>query len=258
MAYAGQCDSVMDKGKAFPLQVWTGPWGSRRLRLPEFLDNRHMKVVRLSALRFQFQISCCNRYEQLNPFTKKSESFFCPLLPDLRKIVAFWEVPRLRYFFLLVKVIFWRKWARNLNGMTLTVANLSYPTPTSPLILREVTWDRTRAFAEFKDEIEHELCLKIRGFVSGWGLWDFSLTQSLWSHHGPGICKKWVPGIFPRQPLRRAVNLATYMCRLSENPGSPRGPCGPAQGYLYEYNIWYISESSESRRSFDERLGGSE
>jgi hypothetical protein len=39
------------KGKAFPLPAWRGPWGSRRLRLPEFLDNRHMKVVRLSALR---------------------------------------------------------------------------------------------------------------------------------------------------------------------------------------------------------------
>ena len=39
------------KGKAFPLQVWTGPLGSKRLRLTEFLDNRHMKVVTLSALR---------------------------------------------------------------------------------------------------------------------------------------------------------------------------------------------------------------
>ena len=39
------------KGKAFPLQAWTGPWGSRRLRLPEVLDSRHVKVVRLSALR---------------------------------------------------------------------------------------------------------------------------------------------------------------------------------------------------------------
>jgi hypothetical protein len=39
------------KGKAFSLQVWTGPWGFRRLRLLEFLDNRHMKVIRLSALR---------------------------------------------------------------------------------------------------------------------------------------------------------------------------------------------------------------
>jgi hypothetical protein len=38
-------------GKAFPLQAWTGPWGSRRLRLPEFLENQHLKVVRLSALR---------------------------------------------------------------------------------------------------------------------------------------------------------------------------------------------------------------
>jgi hypothetical protein len=27
-----------------------GPQGSRSLRLPEFLDNHHMKVVRLSAL----------------------------------------------------------------------------------------------------------------------------------------------------------------------------------------------------------------
>jgi hypothetical protein len=29
----------------------TGPWGSRRLGLPEFLYERHMKVVRLSSLR---------------------------------------------------------------------------------------------------------------------------------------------------------------------------------------------------------------
>jgi hypothetical protein len=27
------------------------PWGFRRLRLPEFLDNRHLRVVGLSALR---------------------------------------------------------------------------------------------------------------------------------------------------------------------------------------------------------------
>jgi hypothetical protein len=38
------------KGKAIPLQAWTGPEGSRRLRLPDF-DNQHMKMVRLSALR---------------------------------------------------------------------------------------------------------------------------------------------------------------------------------------------------------------
>jgi len=38
------------KGKAIPLQAWTGPEGSRRLRLHRFQDNRHMKVVRLSAL----------------------------------------------------------------------------------------------------------------------------------------------------------------------------------------------------------------
>ena len=38
------------KGKAIPLQAWTGPEGSRRLRLLDFTDNLHMKVVRLSAL----------------------------------------------------------------------------------------------------------------------------------------------------------------------------------------------------------------
>jgi hypothetical protein len=37
--------------KAFPLQTWTGPWGFQEVEAPEFLDNRHMKVVRLSALR---------------------------------------------------------------------------------------------------------------------------------------------------------------------------------------------------------------
>jgi hypothetical protein len=36
---------------ANPLQAWTRPEGSRRLRLPEFLKNLHTKVVRLSAPR---------------------------------------------------------------------------------------------------------------------------------------------------------------------------------------------------------------
>ena len=39
------------KGKAIPLQAWTGPEGSRKVEAPRFQDNRHMKVVRLSALR---------------------------------------------------------------------------------------------------------------------------------------------------------------------------------------------------------------
>jgi hypothetical protein len=39
------------KGKYIPLQAWTGPWGSRRSKLLQSLDNRHMKAVRLSALR---------------------------------------------------------------------------------------------------------------------------------------------------------------------------------------------------------------
>jgi len=35
---------------SIPVQAWTGPLGSRRLRLPELLENRHMKVARMSAL----------------------------------------------------------------------------------------------------------------------------------------------------------------------------------------------------------------
>ena len=37
--------------KATPLQAWTGPEGFSRFEAPRFQDNRHMKVVRLSALR---------------------------------------------------------------------------------------------------------------------------------------------------------------------------------------------------------------
>ena len=44
------CVGCTDILIAIQLQVWTGPKGSRRLRLPEFLDSRHMKVVRLSAV----------------------------------------------------------------------------------------------------------------------------------------------------------------------------------------------------------------
>ena len=36
---------VKKKGKALPLQARSGSYGSRRLRIPEFLYNRHMKVV---------------------------------------------------------------------------------------------------------------------------------------------------------------------------------------------------------------------
>ena len=38
------------KKKAIPLQVWTGPWGFQEVEAPRFQDNRHMKLVRLSAL----------------------------------------------------------------------------------------------------------------------------------------------------------------------------------------------------------------
>jgi len=39
------------KGKGVPLQARCGPEGSRRFRLPDFHDIRHMNVVRSSASR---------------------------------------------------------------------------------------------------------------------------------------------------------------------------------------------------------------
>ena len=41
----------IQKCKPIPLQAWTGPEASKSLRLSRFQDIRHMKVVRLSALR---------------------------------------------------------------------------------------------------------------------------------------------------------------------------------------------------------------
>jgi len=38
------------KGKSIPIQDWIGLHGPRKLRIPEFLDGRHMKVL-LSSLR---------------------------------------------------------------------------------------------------------------------------------------------------------------------------------------------------------------
>ena len=39
---------------AIPIQALIGPQGSRKLRLPEFLQNPYMKVIRLSVLRTRF------------------------------------------------------------------------------------------------------------------------------------------------------------------------------------------------------------
>jgi hypothetical protein len=41
---------LFSPSEAIPLQAWTGPSFCRRLKIPEFLDDWHMKVVRLSAL----------------------------------------------------------------------------------------------------------------------------------------------------------------------------------------------------------------
>jgi len=39
------------KSKAIPLQAWTGPEVFQEVEAPRFQDNRHVKVVRLSAVR---------------------------------------------------------------------------------------------------------------------------------------------------------------------------------------------------------------
>lgn len=44
-------------GKVSPIQVWIGPQGSRRMRLPEFLDNQYMQVARLSTVCTGHQIA---------------------------------------------------------------------------------------------------------------------------------------------------------------------------------------------------------
>lgn len=41
----GEITEGNDKGKAIVIQVWTGPYGSRRMKIPEFLDSHHMKVL---------------------------------------------------------------------------------------------------------------------------------------------------------------------------------------------------------------------
>jgi hypothetical protein len=48
--FHGALCRVMYLPHSLPLQARTSPYGSRRLILHEFLDNRHMKVLRLSAL----------------------------------------------------------------------------------------------------------------------------------------------------------------------------------------------------------------
>jgi len=48
----GDCsDPVSHTGKSVPLQAWSGPEGSRKLRFSDFMTTAQGMVVRLSALR---------------------------------------------------------------------------------------------------------------------------------------------------------------------------------------------------------------
>jgi hypothetical protein len=48
--YGVDWDKFYCFGKAVPIYVWKGPEGCWKLRLQEFLDCRHTKVARLSAV----------------------------------------------------------------------------------------------------------------------------------------------------------------------------------------------------------------
>jgi len=48
--FSGRWIRYKGKGKAFPLQAWTGPVGSRHLRFPQISWQRHRMMVNLAAL----------------------------------------------------------------------------------------------------------------------------------------------------------------------------------------------------------------
>ena len=49
---------VKKNGRAIPLKAWRCPQGSRRSRHAEFVDNRHMWVASLSAMKAQMERRC--------------------------------------------------------------------------------------------------------------------------------------------------------------------------------------------------------
>jgi hypothetical protein len=63
----------------------------------------------------------------------QTESTFCPLSPDFRKIIAFFKVPRLGPFVLSVRATSIRRWVWSNGGMIKTGQNLSLGEKAVPL-----------------------------------------------------------------------------------------------------------------------------
>lgn len=58
--------SLSVRRKAFPGQTWTDPDGFRRLRLPGFSENRHMKVKMVSGIRLYIRTDFKFTYSDLS------------------------------------------------------------------------------------------------------------------------------------------------------------------------------------------------
>jgi hypothetical protein len=83
---------------------------------------------------------------------KTVEVFSYPMLPNYRKRIAFWKVPRLRPFVFLVRAVCQLKWAWIVGGVVL-VGELKCGEKPVPLlhcaahISLGLIWDRTLALA---------------------------------------------------------------------------------------------------------------
>ena len=66
------------KGEAVPVQAWTGTEGSRSLRLPEFLDSRHMKTHTVIILIDVYFLNLSLKWWNSRPSESMTASYHSP------------------------------------------------------------------------------------------------------------------------------------------------------------------------------------